>query len=191
VGGGPVATPTFSGTIQAVETACFADGICSVTIDGKKVILIAGFRMSPPPVGSLKGVDSIGDLEEKVGATARVYAARATEEGYDYTLYGSSKYFVEVVPSPATTPRNGAITIRGTVGCLPPKNTDGPVIAMCAFGLDAEDGNHYALAARSGQDFTGFDGDQTVEVRGTFRAREDRTWASVGTITVRSITAVE
>jgi peptidoglycan hydrolase-like protein with peptidoglycan-binding domain len=53
---------TFTGTISAVDTACFADGVCSVTVDGKKVILLAGLRVNIPPVGSLQGVESIGDL---------------------------------------------------------------------------------------------------------------------------------
>lgn len=86
---------TFSGTITAFTTDCFADGICSVTVDGKKVIIMAGFRMSPPPVGKLLGVDSIGDLEGKIGAHANVFAT-TTPEG-DYTLYGNENYYVEVV----------------------------------------------------------------------------------------------
>ena len=85
--------PTFVGTVEAVDTACFADGICSVTVDGKKVILLTGMRIGEiPPVGSLQGVESIGDLESRIGATARVYAATTTEGGADYTLYGSKDY---------------------------------------------------------------------------------------------------
>jgi hypothetical protein len=86
---------TFSGTITAFSTDCFADGICSVSVDGKRVIVMAGFRMSPPPVGKLIGVDSIGDLEGKIGWHANVYAT-TTPEG-DYTLYGNENYYVEVV----------------------------------------------------------------------------------------------
>lgn len=88
---------TFSGKIEAVDTGCFADGVCSVTVGGKEVILLAGMRLGTiPPVGSLKGVDSIGDLEGKIGSTAKVYAAKTTEGGADYTLYGSASYYVEV-----------------------------------------------------------------------------------------------
>lgn len=88
---------TFSGKIEAVNTGCFADGICSVTISGKEVIILTGMRAGViPPVGSLKGVDSIGDLEGKIGATAKVYAAKTTEGDADYTLYGSKNYYVDV-----------------------------------------------------------------------------------------------
>lgn len=87
---------TFSGTVSAVDTGCFADAVCSVTIDGKKIILVQGGRGLPPDtvVGKLIGVDSIGDLEGKMGAFANVYAG-LTPEG-DYTLYGNSNYFVEI-----------------------------------------------------------------------------------------------
>ena len=89
---------TFTGTISAVNTGCFADGICSVTVDGKEVILLAGFRIPPiPEVGSLSGVDSIGDLEKEIGSKAEVYAAPTTEGDEDYTLYGSTSYYVKVL----------------------------------------------------------------------------------------------
>lgn len=86
---------SFSGVISAVDTGCFADAICSVTVDGKTVILLTGMRLGEvPEVGTLKGVESIGDLEGKIGSTAKVYAAK-TPEG-DYTLYGNTNYYVEV-----------------------------------------------------------------------------------------------
>ncbi len=94
-----ISTPTntaeyFSGTIQAVSTACYADGICSVTIDGKKIVTTVGW--SQAIVGSIKGsVNSIGDIEtSKIGVRANVYAQK-TAEGY--TLYGNSGYYIEVL----------------------------------------------------------------------------------------------
>lgn len=88
---------TFSGTITAVDTGCFSDGVCSVSVDGKKVVLVKGGRgMSQDvKVGKLIGVDSIGDLEQKIGEHANVFAT-TTPEG-DYSLYGNSLYYVEVV----------------------------------------------------------------------------------------------
>jgi len=90
-------TETFSGAITAVDTGCFYDAVCSVSVDGKKVILVKGGRgMSPDiPVGKLMGVESIGDLEGKIGAHANVFAT-TTLEG-DYSLYGNNLYYVEVV----------------------------------------------------------------------------------------------
>ncbi len=94
-----IATPInteerFSGTIQSVSTACFADGICSVTIDGKKVVTTVGW--SQAIVGSIKGtVNSIGDIEtSKIGARANVYAQKTVD---GYTLYGNSAYYIEVL----------------------------------------------------------------------------------------------
>lgn len=88
---------TFSGTITAVNTGCFADGICSVTVDDKEVILLTGWGgMSPDAVlGKLIGVESIGDLEQKIGAHANVYAG-LNSEGV-HSLYGNTNYYVEVL----------------------------------------------------------------------------------------------
>ncbi|HEX7724881.1 MAG TPA: hypothetical protein VF438_04055 [Candidatus Paceibacterota bacterium] len=88
---------TFSGTITAVDTSCFVDATCSVTVDGKKVILEQGRMLATttPEVGRLIGVDSIGDLEKHIGDHANVYAT-TTPTG-DYTIYGSAKYYVEVL----------------------------------------------------------------------------------------------
>jgi peptidoglycan hydrolase-like protein with peptidoglycan-binding domain len=90
-----VQSESFEGTIQSVSTACFADGECSVTIDGKKVITTIGW--SQEIVGSIKGtVNSIGDIEtSKIGTQAKVYARKLLDGSY--TLYGNSSYYIEVL----------------------------------------------------------------------------------------------
>ena len=92
------AMETFSGTITAVDTGCFSDKMCSVTVDGKKVILETGGRGVSPDVkvGKLLGViKSTADLEKAVGKHANVYAS-PTSDG-NYTIYGDDKYYVEVL----------------------------------------------------------------------------------------------
>lgn len=88
-----VTAETFEGVIQSVSTACFADGECSVTIGGKKVVTTIGW--SQAIVGSIKGtVSSIGDIEtSKIGARAKVYAQKTVD---GYTLYGNANYYIEV-----------------------------------------------------------------------------------------------
>jgi hypothetical protein len=90
-------TETFSGTITAVDTGCFYDAICSVSVDGKKVILVTGRMVSTttPPMGRLIGAESVGDLQQKIGWHANVYAT--TTPNGDYTIYGNSDYYVEVL----------------------------------------------------------------------------------------------
>lgn len=89
-------TKTFSGTVSAVYTGCFYDGICSVTIDGKKIILeIDGLSLPSDTIGRLIGVDSIRDIEGRMGSFANVYAG-LTPEG-NYTIYGNKDYFVEII----------------------------------------------------------------------------------------------
>lgn len=85
----------FEGVIQSVSTACFADGECSVTIDGKKVVTTIGWSQNI--VGSIKGtVNSIGDIQtSKIGSRAKVYARKLSDSSY--TLYGNSAYYIEVL----------------------------------------------------------------------------------------------
>ncbi len=83
----------FSGSITAVSTSCFADGICSVTVDGKVVVTTIGWTQGP--LGSIKGTSTdIGSLESRIGAKVNVYAKK-TADGY--TLYGKNDYYIEVL----------------------------------------------------------------------------------------------
>lgn len=83
---------TFTGHITAVSTACFADGECSVTVDGNKVVTTIGW--SQEIVGGIRGrVTDIGSLENNIGSVVAVYAKKTTD---GYTLYGNSNYYIEV-----------------------------------------------------------------------------------------------
>ncbi len=84
---------TFTGAITAVSTGCFADGECSVSVDGKKVVTTIGW--SQATVGSIRGrITDIGSLENQIGASAKVYAKKTTD---GYTLYGNADYYIEVL----------------------------------------------------------------------------------------------
>jgi len=87
----PAGTISFGGTLDAVSTACFADGVCSATIEGKTVILIEGFRQGV--VGEVRFEDGIGGLEAHVGNPVGVFAEIVSEG--EYTLYGSEEYYIE------------------------------------------------------------------------------------------------
>ncbi len=174
--------PTFTGTLSAVDTGCFADGICSATVGGKKVILLAGLRVDVPPVGSVGGVESIGDLEGKIGSEVSVYGAKASEEGYDYTLYGNSAYYLQVMDSAKT------VSYTGTIGCRPAKDTDGAIIALCSFGLKTDDGKWYALRDEDGSsDIAGYESTDRVTVTGTLTDAPSDGFKGEGTIEVSDI----
>ena len=83
----------FEGTVTAYSTGCFADGICSITVDGKKIITTVG--RSQIIVGQVTGIPDFGSIENNVGAHAKVYAKK-TDDGY--TLYGSADYYVAITP---------------------------------------------------------------------------------------------
>lgn len=82
----------FSGTLEEVNTGCFADGECYVVVDGKKVTLIIGWQQET--VGYIHGADGVGGLEEHIGTEVEVYAMK--QDNGTYTLYGSEQYYVEV-----------------------------------------------------------------------------------------------
>jgi hypothetical protein len=81
----------FEGIVEAVSTACFADGECSITINGKKVVTTIGW--SQQVVGSVRGVADFGQAQSKIGSHAKVFAQK-TAGGY--TLYGNAAYYVEI-----------------------------------------------------------------------------------------------
>ncbi len=111
-------TQTFTGTISEVNTGCFADGECYVVVGGKHVTLTIGRKQEV--LGSIKGTDSIGDLESYIGEKATVYA-KALPDG-TYTLYGDASYYVSVAP----------------------KVTKGCVVGGCSSQLCLEEGNDMA-----------------------------------------------
>lgn len=88
----------FEGKVTAYSTACFADGECSITVDGKKVVTTIGW--SQAVVGKVVGIPDFGSIENHVGAHAKVYAKK-TEDGY--TLYGSDKYYVKITPKESSS----------------------------------------------------------------------------------------
>jgi hypothetical protein len=90
---GKIKAETFTGTLEAVDTGCFADAECSVTVDGKHVTVLMGWNRDE--VGSVIGADGIGGLESFIGKQVEVYA----KDNLDgtYTLYGSAGFYVKVI----------------------------------------------------------------------------------------------
>lgn len=120
----------FRGTITSYDTGCFADGVCSVTIDDKVVVTTIGFRVQPE-LGRLIGVESLGDFERFIGSEAEVYAEK--QEDGTYTLYGDSNYYVKVEGSGAatTTPVGVACTMDAKI--CPDGTAVGRVAPSCEF----------------------------------------------------------
>lgn len=109
------ATVTFEGTVTAYSTACFADGECSITVDGKKVI--TGIGRLQQPLGEVRITPELGGYEKTIGAHANVYARELANE---FTLYGSPDYYVEIsLPikgklPPGSLPPTPASVLQGT-----------------------------------------------------------------------------
>jgi hypothetical protein len=101
--------PSLSGKLTEVNTGCFSDGECYAVVDGKKVVLLIGWYQGK--VGKILGADSIGDLENYIGADATVFAGM--DDQGDYTLLGNESFYLQVTSS--TKPVTGGSCVVG--GC--------------------------------------------------------------------------
>jgi hypothetical protein len=86
-------------------------------------------------------------------------------------------------------PRAGEITIKGTMVCLPHKNTEGPQTLECAFGLKDGKGNYYGLRDSDPEykNVSGLPMNQEVTIKGEFTPREDNIYQSIGVITIEDV----
>lgn len=89
---GKLKAANFSGTLEEVNTGCFADGECYVVVDGKHITVLRGW--SRDTVGTVQGVEGIGDLESHIGAEVEVYVQDLSDG--TYTLYGSEGFYVKL-----------------------------------------------------------------------------------------------
>ena len=75
-------TLRFAGTVQAIDDGCFADAVCSVTVDGTTVVTMVGWSRD---VWGQRAPDLA------IGHAVEVYCRR-TAEGC--TLNGDAGYYV-------------------------------------------------------------------------------------------------
>ena len=82
-----------------------------------------------------------------------------------------------------------SLTIKGTILCLPHKDTTGPQTMECAYGLKDESGTYYALSdSDSGyKNISSVPMNEKVEVTGTLKNQTSTIYPTVGTITVTKI----
>ncbi len=121
----------FVGTLEKVDTGCFADGECFIEVSGKHVTAIMGW--STETVGSIKGVDGFGSLESHIGEKIEVYAQEKIDG--TYTLYGSEGFYIKLL--------EGDIPIRNPIDLVAPH---GCMIGGCSGQLcvDAATGGDMA-----------------------------------------------
>lgn len=83
---------TISGLLTNVNTGCFSDGECSVTIDDKKIVVMIGWYSGP--AGHLIGVDGVGDFEKYIGD--KVSALVVKNSDGVYTILGDKNLYVKL-----------------------------------------------------------------------------------------------
>ncbi len=86
-------TDKFVTKLQSVDTGCFSDGECFVMVEGKHLTVIDGRRQGV--VGTIKGVESFGDLEKHIGEFVEVYAQVIDKD--TFTLYGNPDFYIKLI----------------------------------------------------------------------------------------------
>jgi len=127
---GKLKADVFSGTLETVDTGCFADGECFVVVDGKHVTALKGW--SRDTVGSVRGVEGFGDLESYIGKRVEVYA-QVLEDG-TYTLYGSEGFYIKLM----NDTKGGADNAPGMPVPMPPVIIGGCMVGGCSSQLCGE-----------------------------------------------------
>lgn len=90
---GKLKAAVFQGSLEEVNTGCFADAECYVVVDGKHVTTTMGW--SQEIGGTVQGVEGFGDLEQHIGEEVEVYAQDKGDG--TYTLYGSAGFYVKLL----------------------------------------------------------------------------------------------
>ena len=85
----PFAAPgerRFIGTVDSIDTGCYADGVCSMMIDGKQVVWLRGWSRA-----TWGQVQQPPDVGEYVGKEVEVWCK---VEDDHCTLEGNAGYFI-------------------------------------------------------------------------------------------------
>ena len=80
---------TFSGQVQATNTGCYVDGMCTATVDGVMVTTMAGERLNIPVWGEPNSLPPVGQRVEVRCLTTGPSAC---------TLKGDRGYYLRVMP---------------------------------------------------------------------------------------------
>lgn len=76
----------FTGTVESIDTGCYADGVCSMRIDGRQVVWLRGWSRA-----TWGQVQQPPDVGEYVGKRVEVWCR--VEEDH-CTLEGNAGYFI-------------------------------------------------------------------------------------------------
>jgi hypothetical protein len=83
----------------------------------------------------------------------------------------------------------GPVTLRGTVACMPHRETDSsrPQTLECALGLKGEDGNYYFLTGSASTPITKINQSKAITVKGILQKDTDTIYQSRGKVVVDEI----
>ncbi len=127
---GKIKADMFTGTLEKVDVGCFADGECSVVVDGKHVTAIMGW--SQETVGTVQGVEGFGDLESHIGEQVEVYAHEKPDG--TYSLYGSEGFYIKLLGGKSGGGVSGGANAGITIGEPNPSTPKSVASVGCMVG---------------------------------------------------------
>ncbi len=86
----------FTGTITDINYQCQADGICTIQIGEKYVIVGKGESPTPEPKGNSSNIELDENKKNSyLGKKVEVFAQKI--DNNTYTIYGKTKYYVKLL----------------------------------------------------------------------------------------------
>lgn len=87
----------WSGKVTSVDNSCIFDGVCSLTVEGKIVIISDGFRAPEKDFeyGDISSINDLGGVDKALGKKVSIYAKKNLDG--TYTIKGSTAYYIKLI----------------------------------------------------------------------------------------------
>ena len=138
-------------------------------------------------------VSKTSSKNRSLGITAIVAAIVIIVAAIGYLAFAYNSSQSSSGDNQSIVPTGDLVTIKGTILCLPHKDTTGPQTMECAYGLKDEAGTYYALGDSDPgfKNISGVAMNEQVEVTGNLKKQASTIYPTVGTITVTKISKVQ
>jgi hypothetical protein len=109
---------------------------------------------------------ALGNVIEVTSADASNTPAAVYPVTFDLTKH-NGQWLISAIDKGAYSELPKQVTVSGVWECLPHTDTSGPQTTECAFGIEADDGSHYAIDTHLSQYPVDFATGTHVQVTGT------------------------
>ncbi|MCK9187364.1 MAG: hypothetical protein M0P05_02415 [Candidatus Colwellbacteria bacterium] len=153
------------------------------------ILIIAGFFILNSYIYNEKQAENIDQTISSYEDC--VSAGYPSLESYpEQCVTADGKHFIRILPEEEIENIIAPISIAGVMVCLPHWDTSGPQTLECAFGVQDDFGNYYALRDSNSNfgNIAGISTGTAVQVEGLLIPGSHEKYQSLGTIEVENIT---